>query len=92
MDWGTGRGKTIAQLQERVRVNGSFVDRAIVREVIIASQLFPERHSAWLEVRELVDNWESGRPDFKILEAIRNINRSASYWKAPRPPTDPLRA
>jgi hypothetical protein len=92
MEWGNGRGKTIAQLQERVRASGSFVDRAIVREVIIASQLFPERHSAWEEVRELVDHWEAGRPDLKILEAIRNINRSASYWRAPRPPTDPIQA
>jgi hypothetical protein len=92
MEWGSGRGKAIAQLQERVRAGGSFVDRAIVREVIIASQLFPEKHSAWGEVRELVNNWEDGRPDLKILEAIRHINRGASYWKSARPPGDPIQA
>ena len=92
MDWGTSRSKTIARLQERVRVSGSFVDRAIVREVVIASQLFAEGHSAWLEIRELVDHWEEGRSDLKILEATRNINRSASYWKAPRRSTDSIQA
>jgi hypothetical protein len=92
MEWGDGRGKAIAQLEERVRASGSFVDRAIVREVIIASQLFAERHSAWGEVCELVDNWEKGRPDLRILEAIRHINRGASYWKSHRPPGDSIQA
>ena len=82
MDWGSGRAATIAQLQQRVRESGSFVDRAIVREMKIASELFPETHSAWLEVRDLVRRWEEGMADLKVLEAIRWINRSASCWKA----------
>ena len=90
MDWESGRAATIARLQQQMRESGSFVDRAIVREMKIASQLFTERHSAWVEVRELVDSWEAGWSDLKILEAIRNINRSASYWKAHRRSTDPI--
>jgi hypothetical protein len=82
MDWGSGREATIAQLQQRVRESGSFVDRAIVREIKVASNLFTERHHAWREVLELAEKWESGLPDLKILEAIRHINRSASCWKA----------
>jgi Mn-dependent DtxR family transcriptional regulator len=81
MDWGGGREATITQLQRQVRETGSFVDRAIVREMKIASELFAERHAAWAEVRELADHWEKGVSDVKILEAIRWINRSASCWK-----------
>jgi hypothetical protein len=84
VDWGSGRGKIIVQLQERVRESGTFVDRAIVREIKIASERFGERHSAWVEVMDLTNAWEQGRPDLKILEAIRQINRSASCWRAPR--------
>lgn len=91
MDWGSGREKVIAQLQERVRENGTFVDRAIVREIKIASERFAEKHAAWIEVMDLADGWEEGRPDLKILEAIRQINRSASYWRVPVP-IDPLGA
>ncbi len=82
MDWGGGREATITQLQRQVRETGSFVDRAIVREMKIASDLFAERHAAWTEVRELVERWEKkSASDIKILEAIRWINRSASCWK-----------
>jgi hypothetical protein len=81
MDWGSGRGATIAQLQQRVRESGSFVDRAIVREIKIASERFAETHAAWAEVAELVEKWEKGVPDLRILEAIRWINRIASGWK-----------
>lgn len=81
MDWGSGRGETIAQLQQQVREAGSFVDRAIVREVKIASELFPEKHSAWIEVAELVEKWQDGLMDLRVLEAVRHINRSASCWK-----------
>ena len=88
MDWGGGRQATIAQLQKRVRETGSFVDRAIVREIKIASERFGETHAAWAEVVELVEKWEKGVPDLKILEAIRWINRIASGWRrAPRNPT-----
>ena len=92
MDWGSGRAKTIAQLRERVRESGTFVDRAIVREIKIASERFAEKHAAWIEVMDLANGWEEGRPDLKILEAIRQINRSASYWRVPVPPIDPLGA
>ena len=91
MDWGDGREATITQLQRQVRETGSFVDRAIVREMKIATELFAERHAAWAEVRELAERWEKKSvSDIKILEAIRWINRSASCWKtAPRvDPTD----
>jgi hypothetical protein len=89
MDWGSGREATIAQLQKRVRETGSFVDRAIVREIKIASERFAETHAAWAEVVELVEKWEKGVPDVKILEAIRWINRIASGWKTrARKPTD----
>jgi hypothetical protein len=81
MDWGSGRGETIAQLQRQVRETGSFVDRAIVREVKIASELYPEKHSAWIEVVELVENWQNGMADLRVLDAVRHINRSASCWK-----------
>jgi hypothetical protein len=91
VDWGSGREKSIAQLQERVRESGTFVDRAIVREIKMASERFAEKHSAWIEVMDLADAWEKGRPDLKILEAIRQINRSASYWRMPAP-IDPLGA
>jgi hypothetical protein len=86
MDRGGGREATITQLQRQVRETGSFVDRAIVREMKIASELFAERHAAWAEVRELAERWEKKSvSDLKILEAIRWINRSASCWKtAPR--------
>jgi hypothetical protein len=83
VDWGSGRATTIAKLQERVREHGTFVDRAIVREIKIASERFAEKHAAWIEVMDLADGWEKGRPDLKILEAIRHINRGASYWRAP---------
>lgn len=81
MEWGLGRGATLAELQRKVRETGSFVDRAIVREMKVASELFPESHAAWREVRELAEHWEKGAPDVKVLEAIRRINRSASCWK-----------
>jgi hypothetical protein len=82
MDWGRGREATITQLQRQVRETGSFVDRAIVREMKIASELFAERHAAWAEVRELAERWEKKSvSDIKILEAIRWINRGASCWK-----------
>jgi hypothetical protein len=86
MDWAGGREATITQLQRQVRETGSFVDRAIVREMKIASELFAERHAAWAEVQELAERWEKKSvSDLKILEAIRWINRSASCWKtAPR--------
>jgi hypothetical protein len=85
MDWGCGREAAIAQLQKRVRETGSLVDRAIVREIKIASERFAETHAGWAEVVELVEKWEQGVPDIKILEAIRWINRIASGWKtAPR--------
>jgi hypothetical protein len=83
VDWRSGREKIIAQLQERVHENGTFVDRAIVREIKIASERFAEKHAAWIEVMDLADGWEEGRPDLKILEAIRQINRGASYWRVP---------
>jgi hypothetical protein len=82
MDWGSGREATIAELQRRVRESGSFIDRAIAREVKIASGLFAERHTAWAEVAELVGRWENGMGDLQVLEAIRWINRGASCWKA----------
>jgi hypothetical protein len=81
MDWGSGREAAIAQLQKQARQTGSFVDRAIVREMKIASGLYPEGHAAWREVVELAETWEKGMPDLKILEAIRHINRGASCWK-----------
>ena len=81
MDWGSGREAAIAQLQQRVRETGSFVDRAIVREIKIASEGFAETHAGWQEVVELVEKWEKGVPDVKILESIRWINRIASGWK-----------
>jgi hypothetical protein len=81
MDWGSGRETAIAKLQQRVRQTGSFVDRAIIREMKIASELFPAGHAAWMEVVELAHKWEKGMPDLKILEAIRHINRGASCWK-----------
>jgi hypothetical protein len=81
MDWGSGRETAIARLQRQVRGTGSFVDRAVVREIKIASELFPERHAAWKEVTELADRWQNGMNDLKILEAIRHINRGASCWK-----------
>ena len=91
MDWRSGRAKVIAQLQELVRENGTFVDRAIVREIKIASERFTEKHAAWIEVRDLAEAWQKGRPDLKILEAIRQINRSASCWRTP-PAIDQLGA
>ena len=84
MDWGSGRGETIVQLQRKVRETGSFVDRAIVREVKIASELFREKHSAWIEVVELVGKWQNGMTDLRVLDAVRHINRSASCWKTTR--------
>jgi hypothetical protein len=81
VDWGNGRGETIAQLQREARESGSFVDRAIMREVKIASELFAERHSAWMEVAELVERWQNGAKDLRVLNAVRHINRSASCWK-----------
>ena len=78
---GSGRGATIEELQRKVRETGSFIDRALVREMKVASELFPESHAAWNEVRELADRWEKGAADVKVLEAIRRINRSASCWK-----------
>jgi hypothetical protein len=82
MDWASGREAVIAQLQQSVRETGSFVDRAIVREIKVASELFADRHAAWEEVRELAERWENKSvSDIKILEAIRWINRSASCWK-----------
>jgi hypothetical protein len=85
MDWGSGREVAIARLQQRVRETGSFVDRAIVREIKVASCLFAESHAAWREVMELADSWEKGVSDLKILEAIRHINRSASCWRKTAP-------
>jgi hypothetical protein len=81
MEWGTDRREAIAQLHAKVRATGSFVDRALVREIKIASELFAERHAAWIEVVELVQHWENGVSDVSILEAVRQINRSASCWK-----------
>jgi hypothetical protein len=82
MDWGGGREATIAQLQRQVRATGSFVDRAILREIKIASEGFAETHAGWREVVELVEKWEKGVPDVKILEAIRWLNRIGSGWKS----------
>lgn len=81
MDCAGGRKATITQLQQQIRKTGSFVDRAIVREMKISSELFAEGHAAWADIRELADHWEKGASDVKILDAIRWINRSASCWK-----------
>src|SRR5436190_10731086 len=82
MDWTPGREEAIAQLQVRVREHGSFVERALVREIKVASELFPAAHAAWFEVLQLVENWERGASDVSALEAVRHINRSASCWKS----------
>jgi hypothetical protein len=81
MDWGNDRSAAIAELQSKVRASGSFVDRAIVREMKIASERFSETHSAWLEVIKVAAGWEDGTPDLQVLEALRRINRMATCWK-----------
>lgn len=81
MDWRDGRERTIAQLEQRVSRTGSFVDRAVVREIKVASELFPEKHGAWVEVVELIERWERGASDLSILQAVQSINRSASRWR-----------
>ena len=62
MDWGSGREATIAQLQKRVRATGSFVDRAIVREIKIASERFAETHAA------AADLYGSRVPSLKMVD------------------------
>ncbi|MEY2563458.1 MAG: hypothetical protein QOH88_1651 [Verrucomicrobiota bacterium] len=66
---------------DQVRATGSFVDRAIVREMKIAAERFPEHHATWLEVDALIQRWEQGLPDLQVLEALRQVNRTASCWR-----------
>jgi hypothetical protein len=76
------RTNTIAQLEQAARSAGSFVDRAIVREIKIAAGRHAENDPAWFEVAALIERWRSGAPDLDVLEAVRRINRVATCWKA----------
>jgi hypothetical protein len=82
MEWESGRTETIAELQRRVRATGSFVDRAIVREMKTASERFRETDPIWREVVTLAQRWQEGMPDLDVLEAVRRINRTATCWRA----------
>jgi len=81
MEWGNDRREAIAQLRAKVRITGSFVDRAVVRELKIASERFPEHDLVWREVETLVQRWEEGMPDRDVIEAIRQLNGTASFWR-----------
>jgi hypothetical protein len=83
MDWKSGRTATITELEREARSSGNFVDRAIVREIKIASARLSETDLMWSEVMTLTDHWKDGMPELQVLEAIRRINRVASCWKAP---------
>jgi hypothetical protein len=63
--------------------SGSFVDRAIVREIKTAAARFSETDLMWSEVLILTRRWKEGMPELQMLEALRRINRVASCWKAP---------
>jgi hypothetical protein len=75
----------ISQLQDRARATGSFVDRAIAREIKMAFTRAAGT-PAITELVHLAEAWEAGTPDVQVLDAIRRINRSAaSCWKADAP-------
>jgi hypothetical protein len=81
MDGAEDRAQTIAQLERDARSGGSFVDRAIVREIKIAAGRFSEQESLWLQVAALIERWREGAPDVEVLESVRRINRIATCWK-----------
>jgi hypothetical protein len=87
MKWGSDRTRTIAELERQARWSGSFVDRAIVREVKIASARFSETDSAWSEVVTVAERWEEVMPDLQVLEAIRRVNRVTSCWRGESTPS-----
>jgi len=81
MGWHDDPEEMITQLQDRARGSGSFVDRAIVREIKMAFARLVGTPSAIADVVRLAECWEKGRPDLEVLEDIRRINRVASCWK-----------
>lgn len=72
----------MAKWQTEARSKGSFVERALVREIKVASERFSPGDPAWVEVAALVSRWEKGMPDIQVLEAVRRINRAATCWRA----------
>jgi hypothetical protein len=74
----------IAQLQQRASPSGSFVNRAVVREIKMAFTRLA-RTPAGSEVARLAERWEKGMPDVEVLDDIRGINRAANCWKTEVP-------
>jgi hypothetical protein len=82
MGWADNSEGMISQLQSGARASGSFVDRAVVRELKLAFARASGTPSATAELVHLAERWEDGMPDLLVLEAIRRINRDASCWKS----------
>jgi hypothetical protein len=85
MIWNSDRAVTVATLEHEARALGTFVDRAIVREIKLASSRFAETEAAWMEVLALVERWKGGRDDLEVLSAFQSLNRTSTCWKDPAP-------
>lgn len=81
------RSGLIAELQREARSSGSFVDRAIVREIKNVAARCAETDPLWSEVLHLTRGWKAGLPELQVLDGLQRINRAASCWKAPNPIT-----
>ena len=85
MAWDNNPDGMIAHVEQKARVSGSFVDRAIVREIKRAFARLAGRPSEISGVVRLAKRWEQGMPDLEVLDAVRRVNRCASDWKVDAP-------
>jgi len=77
MVWNSDRTITVAALQREARALGTFVDRAIVREIKQACGRLAATDDAWLEVMALVECWKGGMKDLEVLSSLQHLNRTS---------------
>ena len=87
MVWNSDRTVTLAELQREAQTIGTFVDRAIVRELKISCNRFAETDSAWTEIATLIERWKEGMNDLEVLSSMQRLNRISTCWKDPAQPS-----